>query len=110
MFWKWLRPGAGPAAIPAAELADKLAAGERLTVIDVRQPGEFAQGHVPGSRLIPLGELGARLGEIPGGGPVYVICRSGTRSGMAARQLTAAGIDACNVSGGMMRYPGPVAR
>lgn len=110
MFWNLLGMKATIEEIPAAALADKLAAGERPTLIDVREPHEYAQGHVPGSRLIPLGQLGARASEIPAEGPVFVICRSGGRSAQAVRHLSSQGLQAINVAGGMLRYPGPVAR
>jgi rhodanese-related sulfurtransferase len=60
-------------------------------VLDVRTPGEFSQGHAPGSRNIPLGDLKARIGELDRGKPVLVCCASGTRSGFACRILRKAG-------------------
>jgi rhodanese-related sulfurtransferase len=53
--------------------------GERLLVLDVRTPEEFAQGHVPGALLISVLELEKRLGEIPGGRPVLLVCHTGRR-------------------------------
>ena len=49
-------------------------------VVDVREPGEYVAGHVPGAVLMPMGQLPTRLSEIPKGLPVYVICASGNRS------------------------------
>ncbi|MFH9725065.1 rhodanese-like domain-containing protein [Streptomyces sp. NPDC017254] len=69
-------------------------------VIDVREPDEYAAGHVPGARSTPLSALGAVLGELPGGRPVYVICASGNRSAWAVEQLAALGVDAVSVVGG----------
>jgi len=69
-------------------------------VIDVREPAEYVAGHVPGARLIPLGNLPAHLRELPRDRPVYVICASGNRSGAAADFLIRAGIDARSVAGG----------
>ncbi len=69
-------------------------------VIDVRQPDEYAQGHVPGAKLIPLGALPQHAGTLPAGQPVYVICASGNRSWTAARWLAGRGIDARSVIGG----------
>jgi rhodanese-related sulfurtransferase len=109
MFLKSLFAPAG-ASISAGELAAKLAAGEKLVVIDVREPSEYSTGHVPGSRNIPLGQIGSRAAEVPASGQVYLICRSGGRSGQAARQLASHGCEAINVAGGMMAYPGQVAR
>ncbi len=51
--------------------------------VDVRSPGEFANGNAPGTINIPLQELGSRLGEIPKSSQVVLCCASGTRSGMA---------------------------
>lgn len=69
-------------------------------VIDVREPNEYVDGHVPGARLMPLGRLPAYLRDLPRGIPVYVICASGNRSLAAAGLLARAGIDAWSVSGG----------
>jgi rhodanese-related sulfurtransferase len=70
-------------------------------LLDVREHDEWAAGYAPGARHIPLGELGARSGEIPLDQTVYVICRSGVRSARAAQDLVAAGWSAVNVAGGM---------
>jgi rhodanese-related sulfurtransferase len=75
-----------------------LAAG--APVIDVREADEYARGHVPGVRLIPLGELVARIDEVPAAPTVYVICAMGGRSAHGASLLGAAGINAVNVAGG----------
>lgn len=68
--------------------------------VDVREVHEYAQVHVPGARLIPLGELGSRLTEVPAGEMVYVICAAGNRSLTGAQLLTAAGRRAVSVAGG----------
>ncbi len=99
--------GVGPAGAEAslrtevevADLQAALAGGAPL--IDVRTPGEFASGHVPGAKNIPLDELPARMGEL--GDPaaeVFVICEVGGRSAQAASSLAAAGRRAVNVKGG----------
>jgi rhodanese-related sulfurtransferase len=69
-------------------------------VLDVRNPDEYEQGHVPGAKLIPLGELGARQEEIPDGDPVYVVCASGGRSLAATKAMVEAGYRAVSVAGG----------
>lgn len=69
-------------------------------VLDVRQPEEFAEAHVPSAHLIPLAELSGRVGEVPAGDPVYVICAAGVRSLKGAEILIAAGRDAVSVAGG----------
>jgi rhodanese-related sulfurtransferase len=70
------------------------------SVIDVRNPDEYEAGLVPGAKLIPLGELGARQDEIPDADPIYVICAVGGRSLTATQAMVAAGYPAISVSGG----------
>ena len=70
------------------------------TLVDVREPAEFGEGHVPGAINIPMGQLSARLGEIDRSRPVCVVCASGNRSAAMTDVLTAAGYDAANVVGG----------
>ena len=69
-------------------------------VLDVRNPDEYEQAHVPGAVLIPLPELAARLDEVPDADPLYVICALGGRSLVAARALTEGGAHALSVAGG----------
>lgn len=69
-------------------------------VIDVREPGEYAAGHVPGARLIPLNRLPQYVTELPRGERLYIICASGNRSLAAAGFLANAGLDAVSVAGG----------
>ncbi len=73
---------------------------EGVQVVDVREPGEYVEGHVPGARLVPMGQLPSRLGEIQKDTPVYVVCASGNRSGAMTDFLRQAGYDAINVAGG----------
>lgn len=84
--------------ITVTQLADALDNG--ATIIDVREPAEYAEGHVPGVTLIPMGHLPARTGELDRTKPVYVICASGNRSAAMTDYLTAAGFDAASVAGG----------
>lgn len=64
--------------------------GARL--VDVRSPGEFASGHIPGAINIPVQELSERVGELsPKDKPIVLYCQSGMRSASAARFLKAAG-------------------
>lgn len=80
---------------------------EGALLLDVREPEEFSAGHAPEAKLIPLGQLAARLQEIAEhkDKPVVVICRSGRRSGIAVAQLQAAGFtQVCNVQGGMQAW------
>lgn len=82
-------------------------------VIDVREPYEYAAGHVPGATLLPLAEVPVRLNELPRGEKVYIICATGNRSLVAADWLAQAGVDAWSVAGGTsewQRTGRPVAR
>jgi rhodanese-related sulfurtransferase len=74
--------------------------GQGATVVDVREPDEYAVAHVPGAVLVPLGIVPERLDEVPADGPVYVICASGQRSRRAAEFYRSHGRDAVNVAGG----------
>jgi len=62
-----------------------------LFLLDVRTPGEFAQGHVPGAANIPQDQVAARLAEVPTDKDVVLYCHSGRRSGLAAQVLAANG-------------------
>jgi len=75
--------------------------GDCPVVVDVREPWEYRQGHVPGAILIPLGQLSSRAGELDPERPVAVICASGNRSQSAAALLGQKGFKTIyNVSGG----------
>ncbi len=69
-------------------------------VIDVREPGEYLSGHVPGARLLPMGQLASRLSELDREQTVYVVCASGNRSKSMASLLAQQGFDTVNVAGG----------
>lgn len=73
-------------------------------LVDVREDHEVAQGRIAGSVHIPLGQLGARLGELDRDRPVIAICRSGNRSGSATRIFTLAGFSCENMAGGMLAW------
>jgi rhodanese-related sulfurtransferase len=91
--------------VPQIDIADAAQHhAEGACFIDVRQPEEYVEGHVPGATLIPLAEVPERLGEVPADGAVYVVCRSGARSDRAAQAMRAQGIDARNVAGGTLAW------
>jgi rhodanese-related sulfurtransferase len=81
------------------DLAAARDAGD-VTLIDVRNPDEYAEGHIPGAQLIPLPELGDRLAEVPTDREVHVVCQSGGRSAQGAELLVQHGISAVSVAGG----------
>lgn len=77
---------------------------EGVPVIDVREPHEYIEGHVPGAPLIALGSIPDRVADVPSRGEVLIICRSGVRSMKAAEFLRTQGIEAVNVAGGTMSW------
>jgi sulfur dioxygenase len=82
-------------------------AGNRVQVIDVREPAEYhgPLGHIRGARLIALGQLAARSGELAKDRPLVTVCRSGGRSAQAVVLLGRAGFtDVANLAGGMLRW------
>ena len=86
-----------------SDAAAALARGE-LQLIDVREPSELSEARVKGARHIPLGQLPAKLGELDRDRPVAFLCRSGSRSAIATRSATKAGLDAANVKGGITAW------
>jgi len=68
-------------------LAERLAPGDGVLVLDVREDREFAEAHIPGSLHVPYGELIERLGELPTDRTIAAICSGGRRSGLAASLL-----------------------
>ena len=84
------------------EISLETYAAERDTglTVDVRERGEYAEGHVPGAVLMPMGQLPARLHELARDSRVHVICASGNRSKAMTDLLRAAGFDAVSVAGG----------
>ena len=78
---------------------------EGLTVLDVREPVEWAHGHIEGATHIPLMEVPQRLDELPVG-QILVVCKIGGRSAQAVGYLVQQGIDAVNLDGGMVEWEG----
>jgi rhodanese-related sulfurtransferase len=81
------------------ELAQALTNADAV-VIDVREDWEYAEGHIPGARHIPLADVARRRSELPERAPVWLVCASGNRSANAAQFLATLGHDTINVSGG----------
>jgi rhodanese-related sulfurtransferase/rubrerythrin len=79
--------------------------GDAFTLLDVRQPAEYDAEHLPGAKLIPLPELGARLSELDADKPTVVYCAIGGRSRVAAQVLAAKGFrEVLNLSGGIKAW------
>jgi rhodanese-related sulfurtransferase len=93
------------AALTPAELRARLDRAETVQLVDVREHPEFAAGRIAGSRLIPLGELERRAGEISRDHPVICICRSGRRATQAAGKLAALGLtNVARLEGGLLAW------
>jgi glyoxylase-like metal-dependent hydrolase (beta-lactamase superfamily II)/rhodanese-related sulfurtransferase len=78
-----------------------------VQIVDVREPDEFngPLGHIEGARLVPLGALAARAGELDAEVPIVTVCRSGARSAQATVLLKQAGFEkVANLAGGMLRW------
>jgi hydroxyacylglutathione hydrolase len=73
--------------VSAQELDQLLKNGSQPLVLDVREPWEYAQGHIPGAKLMPLGQLSQLVSELDPAQPVAVVCASGNRSQSAAALL-----------------------
>jgi len=99
-----LAPMEGPIELETtvAELARRRAAGEAPLLLDVREPWEHGIARLEGSVLIPLGQLAARVGELPPRAEIIAYCHHGHRSLAAARFLRAAGFaTATSLAGGI---------
>ncbi len=81
----------------------------KAQLIDVREPNEFDNGHILGSRNIPMTQMKMRLQEIRPDKPVYLYCQSGMRSGRAALLLYKKGYkDLYHLQGGFKKWTGKV--
>ncbi|MBI3929320.1 MAG: molybdopterin-synthase adenylyltransferase MoeB [Armatimonadetes bacterium] len=105
------QPGAEPAEaeLSIPELAPEEAYGElqrraEVQLVDVREPWEYEKGHLPGARLIPLGEVEQRAGELDPSRPVFAVCARGGRSMKAAQKLKARGFEVTNIAEGTMGW------
>lgn len=77
---------------------------ENAFLLDSRTPGEYARGYAEGFVNIPLDKIRQRIGEIPAGKRVYVMCQSGLRSYIACRMIEQLGFECYNFSGGYRFY------
>lgn len=87
-------------ATPEIDVEELAVAHGSGLLVDVREPNEYAAGHVPGAVLIPMSQLANRISEIDKTCPVFVICGSGNRSSAMTDLLQDAGFDAVSVAGG----------
>ena len=87
------------------EVQDRVTRGERLRIIDVREPLEHRIARIEGAELIPLGELAARVGELGPDEELVMVCHHGIRSASACEYLFQRGFTRIwNMSGGIDRW------
>lgn len=109
---RWKQFFAPVKAVDARQARSLIAANppESMTLLDVRQPGEYEEGHLPGARLIPLPELNQRLSELDPQQPTLVYCAVGGRSRIAAQMLSAKEFETVyNLAGGFKAWQGKAA-
>lgn len=102
-FLKKLLGGAsGPPPVTAQEAQALMKQG--AVMVDVRTHAERKSGFIPGSKHIPLNELGSKLGQLPRDKPIICQCASGNRSAAAVQTLSSQGLDAHNLKGGISAW------
>lgn len=96
--------------ISATDLKRRLDDGENIQLIDVRQPEEWAFAKIEGAKLIPLGEIMSRMGEIDESRETVLQCKTGVRSARAVEALQHAGFkgDLKNLKGGITAWSNEV--
>lgn len=96
--------------ITATELKSRMDAGDDIQLIDVRQPDEYAFAKIEGAKLIPLGEIIKRMGELDENRETVVHCKMGGRSARAIEALQAAGYtgELKNMKGGITAWSNEV--
>ncbi|HET9637218.1 MAG TPA: molybdopterin-synthase adenylyltransferase MoeB [Gemmatimonadaceae bacterium] len=91
--------------IQPMQLAERLASGEELEIIDVREPFEWELGHIPGARLVPLNRIADEIPRLDKRRETILYCKVGARSRFAAEQLADAGLsEVRNLTGGILRW------
>ncbi|MFD0962244.1 sulfurtransferase TusA family protein [Paenibacillus chungangensis] len=98
-----------PHTITNEDIQRKLSAGEKLNIIDVREPAEYAFGRIPGARSIPLNELENHVPDLDPNEMYTLVCRTGHRSDTACQTLTEKGFkNVKNAVQGMSEWTGEV--
>jgi rhodanese-related sulfurtransferase/TusA-related sulfurtransferase len=96
-----------PNVINNEELETKLEANENIVVLDVRETAEYAFNHIPNAISIPLGDIENRLDELSKEEDIFVVCRTGSRSDLAAQKLAEKGFTkVINIVPGMSQWSG----
>jgi rhodanese-related sulfurtransferase len=89
--------------VDAKTTYEQFQSGE-IRLLDVREPSEWALGHIDGAALVPMSELGRRWRELDTSVKWVCVCRSGSRSEYATALLRQAGLDIANMAGGMLDW------
>lgn len=103
LLWPLVRGQVGGASVTPTQ-ATLMINREDAIVLDVREPGEYAQGHIPNARLVPAGQVEKRLGELEKfkDRPIIIHCQGGTRAGSACALLRKSGFTKVfNLQGGI---------
>jgi len=103
-----LNPIDSPLEITPQEIQRRLEAGEKLALIDVREPGEFERARIDNAQLIPMGTVPAELSRLDAQAdvtPLIVFCHHGVRSLHVVQWLREHGVEACHsMAGGIDRW------
>src|SRR5215208_6464187 len=98
-------PGGNNTEITAVELKQRMDRGDKLAILDVREPNEFQINRIPGAQLIPLGEVPRRHAELDPDEETVVLCKMGGRSARAADYLRSVGFKrVLNLKGGILEW------
>lgn len=90
------------------EVNERLQRKERVVIVDVREPDEFAAGHIPDAKNIPLGSIPGALNQIDPKQQTIVVCQGGGRSARACEYLSSLGYHVINMVGGMSAWSGDI--
>lgn len=90
--------------VPHTPYVKVSAVSDDAFILDVREPDEWTVGHVEGSLHIPMGQVPARVDEVPQDRRVVVVCRSGGRSARVTGYLRELGYDVVNLEGGLAAW------
>lgn len=100
----WLRRGV--VHVSVHDIKGLLDTHKKFFLVDVREPKEYAGGHIPGAVNVPLSRIPEEASGWSRDREIYVVCGSGQRSVLAARRLMAMGFTkVANVDGGLRRWP-----
>lgn len=89
-------------------LQDLIASGEKVNLIDIREPYELETGKIPGVVNIPLGDIEFNRHNLNKDTPYILVCRSGRRTAYATEMLSEQGYDVTNLVGGMLEWQGEI--